>query len=87
MVQLISALKEDRQRSAYLTGFQHAEQERHTCGEEFRAVVVCPDGGELCEEGHEDFVPAQLLGSVDGLQPGVEPPGDAWTQQEGGTKL
>jgi len=55
----------------YLAGLQHAEHERDACGEQLGAVVLRPDGGELCEEGNRDLVPAQLLGSVERLQPGV----------------
>lgn len=68
---------------SYLAGLQHVEHEWHTCRQQLGAVVLRPDGGELCEEGHHHFVPAQLLRSAEGLQPDVEPPGDTWTQQRG----
>lgn len=47
----------------YLGGLQHAEHERDARGEKPGAVVLCPDRGELCEEGNDDIIPTQLLGS------------------------
>lgn len=47
----------------YLGGLQHAEHERDARGEKPGAVVLRPDRGELCEEGNDDIVPTQLLGS------------------------
>lgn len=67
----------------YLTRLQHAEHERYSCGEQLGAVVLRPDGAELREQRDHDFVPAQLLGSVETLQPDVQPPGNTWTQQDG----
>ncbi len=48
----------------YLAALQQVEHEWYACGDELRAVVRRADGGELWEEGDDDFVPAQLLRSV-----------------------
>ena len=66
----------------YLAGDQHAEHEWQAGGEQLLAVIVRPDGGELCEQRERHLVPGELLGPLERRQPHVEPPRNPWRTKE-----
>lgn len=65
---------------SYPVGLQNPEKERDSYREKLGAEVLRPDGGEVAEEAEGELGPAELLGPTERLQPGVQPPADAWSQ-------